>query len=277
MRTARERKGLRGARGGRGASPRPAAGEAQARVDVGALLNRLLFVMLAACIVALAVLSGRLVLERVGEQKIEYLKIEGRLVQVDEQEVSRALSAFRKQSMVAIDLDEVRRALEGHAWVRTVGIEREWPNTMIVHVTEQAAIARWGEGGLLNQDGEIFRPLSMEKQRGLPYLTGPEGSEREVMGQYQKFNQLLYPLGLRLSALDLNSRGAWRFELDNGLEVRVGSEQVMDRMRRFAAMVDSSLLETMEDVAAIDLRYPNGIAISRREAEDQDAVVALGR
>lgn len=215
---------------------------------------------------------------RLEAQKIETVRIEGSMSQVSEAEVQRVMLPFMDESLIGIDLDQVKAALEAHPWIRRAGLRREWPHTLIVEVAEQVAIARWGKDSLLNQRGEIFRPPQAARLGMLPVLTGPDGSEEAVMEQYQKFSQLLYPLGLKVAALDMNSRGAWRLALENGVEIKVGKDQVIERMRRLAAFLDGHFLEGIAVLESIDLRYPNGIAVDRREAAGEsakDEVVSL--
>lgn len=256
---------------GRGASARvPVQAPGRPR---GRLLRRALFTLLGGAVAVLVALNARNVYDKLDEQKIEIVRIEGSLHYVSRAEVERAVQVFRNRSMVSVDLQAVQAMLEGHPWVRQVGVRREWPNSLIVEVTEQVPIARWGENSLLNQSGEIFRPQDMRDKAALPLLLGPEGSAPEVMGQYQKFSQLLYPLGMKLSSLELNDRDAWSFRLDSGVEVKVGKNRVMEKMRRFAGFVDRHFRERLALVETIDLRYSNGIAVRERELEEE--VVSL--
>jgi cell division protein FtsQ len=131
---------------------------------------------------------------------------------------------------------------------------------------------RWRQNQLLNQEGKVFSPENVLAQMYLPYLTGPEGSEQEVMEQYQKFNQLLYPLGLRIVILGMNSRGAWNIELGNGIKINVGKTNVMEKMRRLVGFIDSYLNEQIVNIESIDLRYSNGISIKKRENSSEEVV-----
>src|SRR5690606_25337729 len=103
----------------------------------------------------------------------------------------------------------------------------------------------------------------------LPQLTGPLESEAYVMRQYLQFNQLLYPLGVRIRDLALNDRRAWTMTLTNGVVVRLGQDAVLERLRRLVAFLESEHRAQLGDFASIDLRYTNGIAVAYREELDQ--------
>ncbi len=213
---------------------------------------------------------GRQLYQTLSEQRIRFVKLEGALNNVREQEIKLAFAGFMNQSMIAVDLEQVQASLEAHPWIRDVQLRREWPDTMIIDVTEERAIARWGEQALLNQEGRVFTPSDTTGHEHLPRLMGPSGSEREVMEQYQKFNQLLYPLGMRMSRLEMSARGGWEMSLDNGVKVRVGKHNIMDRMRRFVTLVDVLLEQNMDSLEAVDLRYSNGVAVSKRKPEPEE-------
>lgn len=268
VRPDKDRRARRPRRGG-GASRRPH--EAPAPSKSRGLLRKFCLAVVAAAFLALLGMNGQRLAEKLRGQRIEVVRLEGSLHYVSRAEIERALTRFRQQSMVSIDLAQVKRLLEGHPWVREANVRREWPDTLLIEVAEQVPIARWGERDLLNQNGEVFTPRRLGEMASLPALRGPRGSERDVMSEFQKITELLYPLGLRLASLDLNARGAWSFQLENGVTVKVGRNHVTEKMRRFAAFLPS--LERMVGIEAVDLRYQNGIAVSRREDAREPALV----
>jgi cell division protein FtsQ len=62
-------------------------------------------------------------------------------------------------------------------------------------------------------------------------------------------------------AMGLDERGAWTFEIGNGIEVRLGANSVDERTARFFRALDGVLAHAAADVAYVDMRYPNGFAI----------------
>ena len=143
-------------------------------------------------------------------------------------------------------------------------ITRIWPDTLSVAITEEIPIARWGEKRLLNQYGESFTPELKEDDLTLPLLTGPEGMERKVMEQYQVFSQMLSGTGLRVREIALSERGSWTLRMDNDLLVSIGRNDVMERLQRFMKFYEHHLYTQVESVAAVDLRYNNGISIRKK-------------
>lgn len=230
-----------------------------------------LVVMTTGVIYGLAV-SGIELNRYLDSRKVSLVRVEGQLINLKEDEVRTAVAGVMHESLLRIDLDQIKHNLESLPWVRKANVGREWPDTLIIDVTEQQAIARWRRRQLLNQDGQVFSPDNIGMLVSLPYLEGPQGTEFEVMQQYQKFSQLLYPQGLKVSALHMNERGAWTITLDNNTTVKVGNESVMSRMRRFVTFIDMDATGGLNNIETIDLRYSNGIAVESRQVPEESVV-----
>lgn len=242
-----------------------------------ALVGRLMVLVLGLGMTVFAAYGVVQAYYKVNAQKIETVQIEGTLNYVSETEIKDAVSRFVSASLVAIDLEQLKAELETQPWISQVTVRREWPDRLVIHVEEEQPIARWNAKDLLNQQGQIFSPQSAMEQLQLPRLTGPEQSEQAVMLQYLQFNQLLYPLGVRIRDLVLNERGAWTMTLTNGAEVRLGRDLVLDRLRRLVVFLESDYGDQIVNIGSIDLRYRNGIAVAPRAEtiSGSDEVVAL--
>jgi cell division protein FtsQ len=70
--------------------------------------------------------------------------------------------------------------------------------------------------------------------------------------------------GMRLTALRLDARGAWEFDLDNGVTVRLGRKQVDERFETFMATAVKIIAQRASDIAYVDMRYSSGFAIGWR-------------
>jgi cell division protein FtsQ len=162
----------------------------------------------------------------------------------------------------AVDLAQPRAALEQLPWVRRVHVRRVWPDRLEVTLEEHVALARWGDTGLVNVQGERFAGKS---DAALPLLAGPAGSEAEVAQRYQRYAQLLAPLGTPLEALILSPRRAWQARLGGGLTIELGRDAPNDpvdgRLERFVAVHPQTLARMQRKHEYVDLRYPNGFAL----------------
>lgn len=195
---------------------------------------------------------------------IRIVQMANQLQRADEGTVRSALAAHLNAGFFALDVQAIKAQLEADPWIEKAVITRTWPDTLSVAITEEIAIARWGNQHLLNQYGESFAPELRSDDLTLPLLQGPEGMERKVMEQYQVFSQMLSDTGLRVREIDLSDRGSWTLHMDNDLRVSIGRSNVMDRMERFVRFFSQHLYAQLEQIEAIDLRYSNGISIRNK-------------
>ena len=191
-----------------------------------------------------------------------------------------SLAGQVRGSFFAIDLDEVRHAIEEAPWVRHASVKRVWPDTLRVRIEEQQPLAFWNENQMINTWGEAFTAnqgeLSDDTQ--LPQLNGPPDSERLVVQRYAEIARWFAPLNLRVREATLTPRYAWEVQLSDGVQLRLGRDPAADttdphgrsgalpfaaRIERFVQawpVLSKRLGERV--IASADLRYPNGFAIS---------------
>ena len=254
-----------------GASAKTRHAAPAATVSTAGIWKTLLFmVFLGAC--GYGLVSTPNVVENVANHRVEQVNIEGEINFISEQKVLGAVNSYISESLLLVDMDEIKIELEAMPWIRSVDIRREWPDTIVLSVVEEKAIARWGDTRLLNQDGAIFSPENIIGLESLAILSGPTGSERQVMEQYQLFSQLLYQRGLKIAELNLSERSAWKLTLANGVGVNVGKSEVMKRMKRLVEFAEPALIEQMPDIESIDLRYMSGIAVKAKENKVSEVV-----
>jgi len=199
------------------------------------------------------------------------VRLAGETRHLDRQLFGQTLAQeLRTESLLQLDVAGLRERIEDEPWVRRAAVQLKWPGRVDVQLQEEVPVARWGNKGLLNQQGDIFWPELKEEYRGLPHLSGPARDTARVMARFHELNQLLRPTGLNIEALHLEARGAWRLKLDNGIRVIVGREAEEQRLSRFLKVYQAQLAERAADIEQVDIRYSNGIAVRWRPAVAND-------
>jgi cell division protein FtsQ len=200
-------------------------------------------------------------------QPIEHIEVEGRFQHLTALDVEQAARArLHGAGLASVRLDVIGAAVRALPWVESVSVERRWPRGLAVRVAEQRAVALWNGAGLVNAHGELFRSEARFAAPELPRLGGPSGSEAEVVARYLALQGRVTESGMRLVALQLDARGAWQLELDNGVSVRVGRKQVEERLARFTDTALRLIAQRAHDIDYVDLRYTNGFAIGWRSS-----------
>ena len=211
---------------------------------------------------AVAALVGSVALAL--DRPVRRIDLAGPFQRVSALDVEQVVRAELKGGFVTANLDGLQRAIEALPWVDHARVQRRWPDALAVQVTEQAAAARWGETGLLNARGELFLKDARHVPPELPRLSGPDGAERQVAELLFELQPRLLEIGLRISALRLDPRGAWELDLANGVSVRLGRRQLQERVERFLKVGAPVVAGRPNDIAFLDMRYSNGFTVGWR-------------
>ncbi len=221
-------------------------------------LRRALPVGLCGAGVLLLVWLGGLYFDR----PIAALQVEGEFQRVAVVQIEAAVKEFRGAGFLSVDLDAVRQALEAIPWVDHARVARHWPDGLRVSLTEHVPAARWGEHGLMNMRGELFlRSNAQHVPLELPLLLGPEGTQQQVTRLFFDLEPQLLKVGLRLSQVELDARGSWQLMLTNGVQVRLGRQDVRARLERLVYSAGPLLSAQTGAISYIDLRYSNGFSV----------------
>lgn len=196
------------------------------------------------------------------DRPIRRIAAVGEFERVSAAQVEAAVGELEGQRFLSADLDALRARVSDLVWVDEAVVRRRWPDTIEIVLTEQVPAARWQARGLLNVRGELFVEDARHVPAELPRLDGPDGTEAEVAREYLRMRDALAPRGLTLVAVTLDSRGAWRIELDGGPEVRFGRLDLDRRFDRFLAVVVPVLASSERPAVYVDLRYGKGFAVA---------------
>ena len=194
---------------------------------------------------------------------IKRVRIAGERTHLDRADLERAVADVARGGFFTVDVQQVWRAARQLPWVEEVSVRRVWPSELRIQVKERVAVARWGGDGLLTARGEVFRPGTASLPKDLPQLAGVDSRAPEVLKAHGRLAQRLAPVGLSLSQLREDARGAWWLTFSDGLTVAVGAEDVEARVDRFLRLYPQLAARGEGRLVEVDLRYPHGLAVRR--------------
>jgi cell division protein FtsQ len=226
-----------------------------------AWLNRLI-VLTAAGIVLVAAAQAFIALQAIPVQRII---VTGELEHTRTEVIQDLIQPALVGGFLGADLQLIRTQLEELPWIYRATVQRRWPNALEINVVEQLPIARWGENGFLNHEGEVFQSENSRDWQNLPRLQGPEGDARALVAGYQRLLEILAPLHLSVAQLTLDERGQVEVSLNGGIQILLGSEDFLERMQRFVALYSRELGAGAAAVERVDLRYETGAAVTFTE------------
>jgi cell division protein FtsQ len=59
----------------------------------------------------------------------------------------------------------------------------------------------------------------------------------------------------------LDERGAWELRLGDGLQVRLGRQDVHERLERFIRLASPMVAKRVGEISYVDMRYTNGFSV----------------
>ncbi len=195
---------------------------------------------------------------------LERVRIDGGLGHTRRELLRHTLAGELRGSFFSLDLDAVREAVESLPWITQASLRRVWPGTLVVHIEEREALARWGDDSVVSPRGEVFKPDPGTVPKGLAGLSGPLQSAPEVVKRYTWMRRRLADRGLGIARLQLSGRHAWSVQLRSGLWLHLGNRNLEQRLERFLSYFQ--WIAAYDELAQIDLRYANGFAVRPRSA-----------
>lgn len=198
----------------------------------------------------------------VSGKPIRYVKIEGAFQYTSRDRLKQALTPQLRAGYYQADMEAINQALKKLPLVDKVDVKRVWPDAIHIRITEHKPVVRWGDNALLNAQGEVLVPDSIEEFKNLPLITGPNGQEKKLLEIMRGIYIVLTDKSLQLAEFHVNERRAWKIKLASGLEMQLGRKAPLEDMQRFLKTMDLLGEERISWIASVDMRYPNGYAIT---------------
>jgi len=253
-------------------------GERQQKLDRRGRRRQALIGLVAVGITALtvvAVATDKLL--RPGAFPIKELRLRGEFDRLDPEQVRQAIIGKLGDNYFSLDLGLIEQAVEDLPWVYQATVKRSWPDGLKVRVEEQQPVARWGEDKWLNDRAQIIELDPGFQGPGMVMLSGPESVAGHVWGKYNEWKPLLATVGLEIEAMAIDERFSWVLSLRmvtsmHQIQVLLGLDDLDQRLRRF---VGSFPVLTRESppLVSVDLRYPNGLAVTRTLVKQEEVAL----
>lgn len=230
------------------------------------LVNLLPLVLLALVIAVMVWLWHRM--QNPNEYPIRHVKISTIGQYVPPDAIKQSIRESIQGGFFSLNIQQIKNNLLNNPWVESVSIRRVWPNSLDVSITEQQPFARWGNGGVLSQSGNVFYPNASTIPTNLPTINAPLALKDSVMSSFANFDQLLQPLGLHITQLVVTQRLAWSVWLSNGIEVNLCRTDTENRFMSFVKLYPQLIAGKAQDVVSVNLCYPNGLAVRWKDGKE---------
>ena len=196
------------------------------------------------------------------DKPIDRVVVNGDFYHLKEKEVINLIDQKVKDGFLSLNLSGLNKYLESEPWIRNATIRRSWPSTIIVDITEEKPIARWGEKQVLNNVGDYLEITDKQSIKNLPTFTSEFGKSKEMIKSYQLMSEIFGPTGLKVQEIRRDVVGSWLITTSSGIQINLGRDQLVQKLRRFQVVWSAQLTSQVEKIKTIDMRYPNGISVA---------------
>jgi cell division protein FtsQ len=188
-------------------------------------------------------------------------------------DVTMAMNVTKDQALLAFNPTQARKQLKTLTWVKDARVERRFPNTIRVELTERTPLGFYQQKGklvLVDADAATLATDGLDRWAGLPVLVGegaPQAADK-LMAALKEHPDLLK----RVKAMTYFNQRRWNLRLNNNIDVllpETDMARALERLQR--AQADGKLLD--KDIVAVDLRLkdrliitPNRAAVIRQNA-----------
>ena len=206
---------------------------------------------------------------------LEQVVIEG--VEKDLKHELRKMSQLTTDtSLLAIRLNDVKKALEKHPWIQTVHVERRFPHTLVIQAKKEKPRAMVVTDGLhyMNRSGKIFERVDPTGDVDFPLITGISMTGEEMEKQLQLAAHILRELEGEKEAWSLEELSEIHLEKEGHASLYFRSlpaaivldgnqmDVKMDDLKRLVQHLEMTGQIPM--VKRINLDYANGGVVSLR-------------
>lgn len=208
-------------------------------------------------------LGARLIFAYVADPNrfpVNTIKIAATYQHISRKDIEGVLNRYLNTSFFLLPVGKLYADLAAFEWTSKVQIERIWPDTLKIKIKEKIPVAIWNDT-MMTENGELFSKKTDLQDSSLPRLSGPLNQQAEVLQVFKKMSKILSIYRLQPASLAWRDNRAWELTLSNGVQLRLGKQDLETRITRFCRAYPAVFAEREEKLLSVDLRYPRGMAV----------------
>ena len=194
-----------------------------------------------------------------------------------ETEVLSAAGITGRNSLLFLDIADVRDRLGKIPLVKDVSVRKLYPDRLLIEIVEREPFAIWQKDGKLlvvATDGTPIQELTDQRFADLPFVVGKGANER--VAEFLRIIDGAGDLRSRIRAGILVGERRWTLKMTNGLDVKLPENDPEATLAQFARMArESRILD--RDLVSIDLRVPGRMYARLTEEAAAARAEALAR
>ncbi|EJF89061.1 cell division protein FtsQ/DivIB [Bartonella tamiae] len=181
---------------------------------------------------------------------------------VSDLDVLLALGLDGETSTIGFDAAIARQTLAELPWVRSVDVQKIYPNTVRIALIEREPYAIWQHGDnldVIDRDGRVIVPFRSGLEKDLPLVVGVGAgvNAASFVPDVATFPSLKSHVRAYVRVGDRR----WDVLLDNGVRIKLPEFDAQKRLSDAVKIEKSQGLFT-RDVVSVDLRLPDRIVVA---------------
>tara|TARA_A100000171_G_scaffold48330_1_gene55655 strand:+ start:2441 stop:3139 length:699 start_codon:yes stop_codon:yes gene_type:complete len=185
--------------------------------------------------------------------RLETIIVEGR-ENTSARDVAKVLSARKGTSLFDYDVHLLREKLVDLPWVRSAIVQRRFPSTLYVRLTERRPIALWhhqGKTHLIDDQGKEIKAPELSKYRRLLKISGEDAPQYapQIVTTLQPYSYLKK----RLTGAVLNGGRQWDLLFGKGLRIKLPELEIHKALEYVADLMKKGYLDN-PGIESIDVR-----------------------
>ena len=193
---------------------------------------------------------------------VKSVLVVGQLHFVSEEKVSSIVMPYVSKGFFNVPVALIQHRLLQIPGVKKVDIGRRFPAQVTIHVIERTPVASYAKGGLISDNGILFKPHQVKEVSALPTVDAPQSELLPAVKMYQSLSAVLAADKLAIAKLDLDKSGQWVIHLASGPIIYPGEEQVIPRVKNFVKAYNDLIEKNKGKILqSVDLRYRQGFAV----------------
>lgn len=198
---------------------------------------------------------------------IRIVKVGGHFPAHTESIIQSTVAKSASRGFFGTNIRDIQRDLSNLPWVKNASVTRVWPDSLVITVNQDEAIAVWNNTSLMLADGSVYLPRSGSLPNNLPHLSGNHGDNEKILKMYKKMNDFLQPIGLNITHVRLVANSGWEITLSNHIIVLLGKKNEFDRLNRFISVYPETFSGLKRLPYLVDMRYSHGMAVKWKKSE----------
>lgn len=198
--------------------------------------------------------------------RIKHIVIEGDIKHVTPIQLTYVANNKLHGTFFTLNIDDLKSQFEVLPWVKQVVLQRQFPNTIIVKITEHNAIAHIGEEDLLAEDGEVFDGADNGE---LPTLYVSVDKASLAYEKYQQIESVITKHNDTVTKLWMSDPRIIKFTTESNLSVTICDQDFTTKLLEIDTYWDK-LHQINPQLTSMNLCYKNAVAINTAQLANMD-------